>query len=51
MPCPACSGRGYLDHIDLHHEIMFMHCTQCDAKYEVARTDMTPTLTSDTSTI
>ena len=27
MPCPACSGRGYLDHIDPYKEIMFLHCT------------------------
>ena len=40
LPCPECSGRGYLDHIDPYREIMFIHCTQCSAKYEVARADM-----------
>jgi len=40
VPCPECSGRGYLDHIDPFREIMFIHCTQCYAKYEVARADM-----------
>ena len=27
VPCPECSGRGYLDHIDPYREVMFMHCT------------------------
>ena len=40
LPCTECSGRGYLDHIDPYREIMFMHCTQCFAKYELARADM-----------
>ena len=40
VPCPECTGRGYLDHIDPYREIMFLHCTECFAKYEVARTDM-----------
>ena len=29
VPCPSCSGRGYLDHIDPYKEIMFLHCTEC----------------------
>ena len=40
VPCPSCHGRGYLDHIDPFHEIMFLHCTDCMAKYEVARADV-----------
>jgi hypothetical protein len=45
VPCPECSGRGYLDHIDPYREVMFLHCTQCYAKYQVARADMeTPAL-------
>jgi hypothetical protein len=40
LPCPECSGRGYLDHIDPFRQVMFMHCTQCSSKYEVARTDL-----------
>lgn len=40
VPCPECRGRGYLDHIDPFRELMFMHCTQCEAKYEVARADL-----------
>jgi hypothetical protein len=51
MPCPECSGRGYLDHIDPFREVMFMHCTQCYAKYEVARVDMIPLVTSTPSPI
>jgi hypothetical protein len=46
VPCPECSGRGYLDHIDPFREVMFMHCTQCSAKYEMPRADMTPVVTS-----
>jgi hypothetical protein len=46
VPCPECSGRGYLDHIDPFREVMFMHCTQCYAKYEMPRADMTPVVTS-----
>ncbi|MFL6204830.1 MAG: hypothetical protein ACJ739_05725 [Acidimicrobiales bacterium] len=46
VPCPECSGRGYLDHIDPFREVMFMHCTQCSAKYEMTRAEMTPVVTS-----
>jgi hypothetical protein len=46
VPCPECSGRGYLDHIDPFREVMFMHCTQCYAKYEMTRAEMTPVVTS-----
>ena len=40
VPCPSCSGRGYLDHIDPFREIMYLHCTECFSKYEVARADL-----------
>lgn len=40
IPCPECSGRGYLDHIDPFREIMFMHCTQCYAKYERTKAEI-----------
>jgi hypothetical protein len=40
LPCPECRGRGYLDHIDPYRDIMFLHCTQCYTKYEVAKADM-----------
>ena len=40
VPCPECSGRGYLDHIDPYREVMFLHCIQCYAKYEVARAEL-----------
>jgi hypothetical protein len=46
VPCPECSGRGYLDHIDPFREVMFMHCTQCYAKYEMTRAEMVPVVTS-----
>ena len=37
---PSCSGRGYLDHIDPFKEIMYLHCTECYAKYDIARAQM-----------
>ena len=40
VPCPSCSGRGYLDHIDPYREIMYLHCIECFAKFEVAKADL-----------
>jgi hypothetical protein len=40
VPCPSCSGRGYLDHIDPYKGIMFLHCTQCGTKYDVTKADL-----------
>jgi hypothetical protein len=40
LPCPSCSGRGYLDHIDPFKEIMFLHCTACMEKWEVAKAEL-----------
>ena len=40
IPCPHCSGRGYLDHIDPFREIMYLHCTECSAKYEITRAEL-----------
>ena len=40
MPCPSCSGRGYLDHIDPFKEIMYLHCTECYAKYEISKAEL-----------
>ena len=40
VPCPSCSGRGYLDHIDPYKEIMYLHCTECFGKYELSRAQM-----------
>lgn len=37
VPCPSCHGRGYLDHIDPFKEVMYLHCIECSAKYEVTR--------------
>lgn len=37
VPCPSCSGRGFLDHIDPFRELMYLHCTACGEKYEVHR--------------
>jgi hypothetical protein len=51
VPCPECSGRGYLDHIDPYREVMFLHCTQCYAKYQVARADIDVDQPADAFTI
>jgi len=51
MPCPECTGRGYLDHIDPFREIMFIHCTQCGARYEVARADLDVDVTTEAFTV
>lgn len=40
VPCPECDGRGYLDHIDPFKDIMYLHCTACGARYEVAKADL-----------
>lgn len=40
VPCPSCSGRGYLDHIDPFREVMFLHCTECNSRYEVSRVEL-----------
>lgn len=40
VPCPECSGRGYLDHIDPFREIMYLHCTRCEAKYQLSKAEI-----------
>jgi hypothetical protein len=32
--CPACSGRGYLDHIDPFRRKQYEHCPSCQMKWE-----------------
>jgi hypothetical protein len=32
--CPACHGRGYLDHIDPFKRVQFEHCTDCGTKWD-----------------
>ena len=51
VPCPACSGRGYLDHIDPYKEIMFLHCTECANKYEFTKADFDVDDSSDAFTL
>lgn len=38
--CPACGGRGYLDHIDLVDRIMYQHCTECGHRWEVSEAEI-----------
>lgn len=40
VPCPECSGRGYLDHIDPFREVMYLHCTRCEARYEISKAEI-----------
>jgi hypothetical protein len=51
VPCPACRGRGYLDRIDPHREVMFLHCIECFTKYEVARADTEPATATEAFTL
>jgi len=51
VPCPECNGRGYLDHIDPFREVMSLHCTECLARYQVARADMAADSPDDVFTI
>jgi hypothetical protein len=43
VPCPSCNGRGYLDHIDPFREVMYLHCTECAHRYELARSEILAT--------
>ncbi len=43
VPCPECSGRGYLDHIDPFKEVMYLHCTSCMNHYEVTKAELAST--------
>lgn len=38
--CPACSGRGYLDHIDPFRRVQFEHCTTCFTKWETTEDEL-----------
>lgn len=51
VPCPSCSGRGYLDHIDPFREVMFLHCTECNSRYEVSRVELGADTTSSAFTV
>ncbi len=46
VPCPECTGRGYLDHIDPFKEIMYLHCTSCSHRYEVTKADLERSVTA-----
>lgn len=46
VPCPKCTGRGYLDHIDPFREVMFLHCIECFSKYEITKAELEADITS-----
>ena len=31
--CPSCGGAGYLDHIDLGHQVQSEHCQKCGERW------------------
>ena len=35
--CPECADYGYLDRIDVVHEVMYQHCPTCWARWETPR--------------
>ena len=39
-PCPACTGPGYLDSIDITRRVMYQHCPSCFRKYEVTEDEL-----------
>lgn len=39
--CPACGDYGYLDRIDVVHEVMHQHCPRCWHRWETHRTETT----------
>ena len=39
--CPECGDYGYLDRIDVVHEVMYQHCPTCWAKWETPRSATT----------
>ncbi|MCU1461329.1 MAG: hypothetical protein JWO37_1404 [Acidimicrobiales bacterium] len=34
--CPACGGRGYLDHIDVTRHSQRQHCLTCGRTWEIS---------------
>ena len=38
--CPACSSRGYLDHIDPFKKVQYEHCPSCLTKWELAEDEI-----------
>jgi hypothetical protein len=34
--CPACGGRGYLDHIDVGRHVQRQHCLTCGRNWEIS---------------
>ncbi len=39
--CPACHAPGYLDRIDLVHNVMYQRCPDCDHRWETAESEVT----------
>lgn len=39
-PCPECSGRGYLDHLDMVDRIQYQHCTVCGHEWQITEAEI-----------
>jgi hypothetical protein len=37
--CPECNDPGYLDHIDLVRQRMYLHCPDCMHKWEIDKSE------------
>lgn len=40
--CPACGGKGYLDHVDLVAGVMHQHCPDCWHEWKTPETETGP---------
>jgi hypothetical protein len=38
--CPACSHRGFLDHIDVVDRLQYEHCPECRTTWETREADI-----------
>jgi Zn ribbon nucleic-acid-binding protein len=38
--CPSCSGRGFLDRIDMIDRVMYQHCVECGHSWEIAESEL-----------
>ena len=41
-PCPVCGKRGYVDAVSVRVNRMSQHCSECGARWDVAREDCAP---------
>jgi hypothetical protein len=39
-PCPECTGRGYLDRIDIRARVMYQHCIECGHSWSISEEEL-----------